>query len=170
MNMKQKTVDEGKAPAPKKAKPPEEALTFTTTKRKDGFFFCQSVFNYVDGRRTGLKKEGVYIELARGEEFKPRAFCEAFNGAGWRPGELASRADELVKMLKERAENRSTHTIRWKDRVRPINQVLLEEENDGLRNALSESEAMMMKLAAHLPKDGLPPEILELKKLVEAQG
>lgn len=134
--------------------------TFTSLKRESGFQWKPTIWNYSEGRRTEIKRVGVYIELNRGVEFKPMAFCASFKGKGWENG---LPADELLEALRERAADRTKpEIVRYEDRPRPRAQMLLESEVKDLRSEIEASESLFERMAE------LNPEILELRKKVLA--
>lgn len=135
--------------------------TFTATKRESGFMWKNSEF--AEGRGNKLIRIGVYIELNRGVEFKPREFCENFKGYGWKPGELD--ADELIAELELRADDRTKpEVMRYEDRPRPVAQILLEGELADMRERYAQMEGLFEAAAQ---KD---PELLELRKKVLAEA
>lgn len=141
----------------------EEEYTFTTTKKRLGFQWMQTEFRYVDGRRAGVLKLGVHIELARGIQFKPKAFCAAFRGEGWKPGELSQKVEELIDFLAEKADDRARpEVLHWEDRPRPMAQIVLEGENADLRAKLA---ALESGFAAAVEKN---PELAALRDKVMA--
>ncbi len=140
-----------------------ETLTFTTLKKRYGTQWKATQFRYVDGRRVGIEKTGVHIELIRGQEFKPHAFCKAFRGEGWKPGELLNHVEELIEFLSQKAEDRSLkEVLYWEDRPRPMAQIVLEGENADLRGELARMEELF---AAAVEKN---PELAALREKVMA--
>lgn len=147
-----------KAPKPaaavaKPAPEPEETATFTTLKKRMGFNWLPTEFKYSENRRVGVQKIGVHIELIRGQEFKPVAFCKAFRGEGWKPGELLERVGELTDFLTERADDRARpEVLHWNDRPRPMVQIQLEGENAELRAQLAQFEDLFEAAAEKNPE------------------
>ncbi len=150
-----------KAASPKES---EETVTFTTTKKRVGKQWLATEWEYVDGRRKNVKKAGVHIELNRMLEFKPLAFCTAFTGQGWVPGEMLAKVDDLRAYLTQEAEDRAKpEVIFWEDRPRSFNERALE-------GIISEKDDQIQKLealfAAAAEKD---PELMALRKKVMAE-
>jgi hypothetical protein len=132
---------------------PEETATFTTLKKRWSHNWLPTEFKYSDGRRVGVAKIGVHIELVRGQEFKPIAFCTAFRGEGWKPGELLQRAAALTEFLNGKADDRAVpEVLHWNDRPRPMVQIQLEGENAELRAQLAQFEDLFEAAAEKNPE------------------
>lgn len=149
----------------------KEDKTFTATKRESGFLWKPSVF--AEGRGNRLLLGAVYIELNRGVEFKPRAFCANFKGHGWGADKMLPDGtgpaildpEELIEELESRADDRSKpEVIRYEDRPRPVAQIALEGELADMRERYAQLEGIFEQAAQ---KD---PELLELRKKVLAEA
>lgn len=109
---------------------------------------------------TGAKpKAPIFLELRRGQEFRPSEFLANFKGQGWAVGEAQKLLGELRAFLEEKIRSGGGQVKQWFDRPRPVSQMELETELRGVYDAveerdeiISEKDTQIEELRARLEK------------------